>query len=120
MKLKEQLEKINDVQINEAFVNQVEGLYNKKIPDDVKKIISISSETVFYDDRPLLRGLSNSEIINAKDDLDVDFVSMLLLPIFDLGDNDFVTFDFSDNSWFLFNIVEEVKFKKAACISMYL
>ena len=53
-----------------------------------------------------------TEIINATADLEVDFVAHALLPIFDIGDNDFVVFDFSENCWCLFNIVDEIKFRK--------
>ena len=120
MKLKDLLEKINDVPLNESLTKRIEARYKTKLSDEIKKIVSLSQETVFYEDRVLLRGLSNLEILNATEDLSVDFVGKSLLPLFDVGDNDFISYDFSENCWYMFNIVDEVKFKKASSIFSYL
>ena len=120
MKLSEVLIKLSDVTIDQTFVRSIETKYNAKLTDEVKKIISLNADTVFYDDKEVLRGLSNSEILNATEDLQVDLICKSLLPVFDTGDNDFIVFDLSENCWYLFNIVDEVKFKKATTISEYL
>jgi hydrogenase maturation factor HypE len=120
MKLREALEKISDVLVNDDFVSDIENLYEESLSDELKKIVSLNRETEFYDDRDLLRALSNTEVLNATEDLSVDFVGISLLPLFDVGDNDFVCFDFNEKCWYLFNIVDEVKFKKSASIVDYL
>lgn len=113
MKLVERLDEINTIQVNEPFIQQIENIYRNELPEEVKRIVSLSGETMFYNDKPILRGLSNSEILNASEDLEVDFVSQSLLPVFDIGDNDFAAYDFSERCWCLFNIIDEIKFRKS-------
>ena len=120
MKLREILMRPSEVTADEAFVQNIESLYNASLSDEVKKIISLSQDVTFYEDKEIMRSLSNFEILNASDILQVDFIDKSLLPIFDIGDNDFIVFDLSENCWYLFNIVDEVKFKKAMSFSIYL
>jgi len=120
MKLKDTLSKLSDVKIDTGFVVQIETMYGKSISDEIKFIISISNEAVFYDDFPLLRSLSHAEIIDASEDMAVDFIGIDILPLFDVGDNDYIVFDFSEKTWCKFNIVDEAKFSEANNISEYL
>jgi hypothetical protein len=112
MKFTEQYKNLNNVPVNVQFTAQTENIYKASLSDEVKKILSLSEETMLYDDKPLLRKLSSAEIIEANEDLEVDFIGQSLLPVFDMGDNDFVVFDFAENRWCLFNIVDEIKFKE--------
>ena len=113
MNFKDVFANINDMPINKALVERVQKRYKtEELPDEVKRVLSLHSEVTFYDDRPLLRGLASHEVLRANEDLDVDFIAQLLLPVFDTGDNDYIVFDFSEQVWCLFNIVEEIKFKK--------
>jgi len=117
MNLKKILSNLNDIVINGNFVQDVERLYKAELPESVKKILSLNRETNFYEDKPLLRGLSQSEILNADDDLSVGFQGMRLLPMFDIGDNDFIVYSVSENRWCQFNIVDEIAFKDAEELS---
>jgi hypothetical protein len=117
MNLKKTLSNLNDVIIDDNFVQDIEKIYNSKLSETVKRILSLTKETSFYEDKPLLRGLSKSEILNADDDLSVGFQDMGLLPIFDIGDNDFIVYSISENLWCLFNIVDEIVFKNAKELS---
>lgn len=45
-----------------------------------------------------LRVLSASEIIQAEEDLHVNFIEKQFLPVADCGDNNFVVYHFADNS----------------------
>ena len=107
---------IYEMPIDEALVEQVQKNYEMELPQVVKHILSLHHEVSFYDDIPLLRGLSFHEILTANEDLKVDFIAQSLLPVFDIGDNDFVVYDFSEQVWCLFNIVDEVKFRKSSDI----
>lgn len=119
MKLKDTLAKLAEVKIDEDFTAQVESMYKAAFPDEVKRILSLSSETVFYDDFSLLRGLSHAETIDASVDMAVDFIDKGILPLFDAGDNDYIVYDVLEKAWCKFNIVDEVKFSKAHNISKY-
>ena len=120
MKLSDKLKTLAEVAINANIAYKVETAYICIIPDYVKKIISIDDNSVFYDDRGFLRKLSTSEILNATEQLHIDFIGISLLPIFDIGDNDFIVYDLKERCWYLFNIVDEIKFKKAANLTKYL
>jgi hypothetical protein len=120
MKLNETLKQLSQVDINENSVNKIENAYKVKLSEELKKIVSLHGETIFYDDFSLLRGLSVKEILDASNDMSVDFIGKNLLPLFDVGDNDYFVFDFAEKCWYKFNIVDEVKFSKAETIDKYL
>lgn len=58
------------------------------------------------------RLLSLEEILNADEDLQVDFVQYGLIPVFDVYDNDFICYQTKDGNWCKFNIVDEIRFQK--------
>jgi hypothetical protein len=120
MKFIETLKQLSQISINEKAVSKIENAYKTKLSEEVKKIISMHGETVFYDDFSLFRGLSVEEILDATDDMSVDFINKKLLPLFDVGDNDYIVFDFCEKCWYKFNIADEVKFSKADKIDKYL
>jgi hypothetical protein len=120
MNLKEILGKLADIQIDSGFVAQLKKMYKVDLPDEVKHIVSLSKDTVFYEDFSLLRGLSHAEISDASSDMAVDFIGKELLPLFDIGDNDYIVYDITEKVWCKFNIVDEVKFSKSKSISALL
>ena len=120
MNLKDTISTLSNVQIDDVFVAQLDKMYGVSLPDEVRKIVSISTETVFYDDFSLLRGLSHAEILSASSDMSVDFIGKHLLPLFDVGDNDYIVFATAEKTWYRFNIVDEVEFDKAENLSVYL
>jgi len=120
MKLKDGMDHFANIEIDVAFITQLEKMYNSLLPNEIKLIASMSKETVFYDDFPLLRGLSNEEIIDASADMSVDFIGKNLLPLFDIGDNDYIVFDLAEKVWYKFDIVDEVKFSRAENLREYL
>ena len=95
--------------INEDMVSAAEQVYKTKLPDNIKKFISSSNEGRFLDDN--FRALAFSEIIDAENDMHVDFVGKKLIPLFDCFDNDFIVYEFSSSYWAKFNIVDECLFK---------
>lgn len=120
MNLKDTLSRLAVLPIDNSFVSKVEALYKTSIPDIVKSVLSISKETTFYDDFSLLRVLSNDEILNASSDMAVDFLGKHILPVIDVGDNDYIVYDLEEKCWYKFNIVDEIKFSKAISLSEYL
>ena len=120
MYLKEALKELDNVQIDNSLISEIETLYKIELSDELKKIISLIKEGVFYDDMDLLRGLDSDEIQNASNDLDVDFLELNLLPLFDTGDNDFIVYNLEKKCWFKFNIVEAVEFNEASDLLEYI
>lgn len=119
MKLKDTLAKLEEVKIDADFTAQIEAMYKADLPDEVKRILSLSNEAVFYEDFSLLRGLSHAEIIDASVDMAVDFIAKGILPLFDVGDNDYIVYDILEKVWCKFNIVDEVKFSTSHSISEF-
>lgn len=56
--------------------------------------------------------LDISSIINANNELQVDFVNYGLIPVFDAFDNDYICYQINNSKWCMFNIVDEISFKK--------
>lgn len=101
----EYLQRIEACTINEQAVGRVEAVYAATLPDIVKKMISCSMESIFFDDGT--RTMSLSEIIDAESDLHVSFKEMGLVPLVDCLDNNFIVYMFKKNQWSKFNIVDE-------------
>jgi len=112
MNIKDFIEKIEEQSINTALVEKIEEVYEMKLADYVKKLLSASLEGEFFDSDGILRLLSHKEILNASEELSVDFNTLKIVPIFDTGDNDYIVFDVENNNWCKFNIVDSVKFKQ--------
>jgi hypothetical protein len=119
MKLKDVISKLADVQVDNDFAAQLEKMYSVALPDEVKRIVSLSKDTAPYEDFSLLRGLSHAEIKDASPDMSVDFISKGILPLFDVGENDYIVYDVREKAWYKFNIVDEIKFSKVQELSEY-
>ena len=52
------------------------------------------------------------EILNAEQDLHVDFKSNRIIPVADCGDNDFAVYYLDKCKWSRFNIIDETAFKE--------
>ena len=106
----EYLKMVQQSELDEDKVRKITDIYSDKLPEIVKKIISCSESGGFLDDE--LRILSYAEVVNAENDLHVPFKELGIVPLFDSGDNDFIVFDYTNNIWAKFNIVDKILFKK--------
>ena len=120
MKLKDTLTALNQQSVEAKNIGEIESVYETKLNDTVKRLVSISKKSVSYDDFSLLRSLSLKEILEASADMQVDFVSLRLLPLFDAGDNDYIVYDLNEKGWCMFNIADEIKFSKKSSLLDYL
>ena len=109
MTLQEYLKQIGETEINTEVMEKVYDEYSDDLPEIVGKIITNAKEAVFLDG---CRILSLEEILDASQDLDIDFKEKEMIPLIDCGDNDFVVYHFSEDSWSKFNIADETVFKK--------
>lgn len=114
MKRAEYLEKIETTGVDQEAVSKIEMLYGQAIPMYIQKMASLSAESIFFDDG--YRTLSLTEILDAEQDLHVDFVGQNMIPLLDCGDNDFVVYLFHDELWSKFNIVDACFFKRRASL----
>lgn len=110
MNCKEYIQSIEKSPISTLKIKSVENRYTEIKSKLVMQIVSCAEETNFFDDD--IRSLSFNEIIEAENDLHVDFKSKGLLPLFDCGENDFIVYHLCDNSWSKFNITDEIIFNK--------
>ena len=104
------IKELDKFKIDLKKVEIVEKKYTASLSEVVKKIISNSEESVFFDDD--YRILSFDEIVDAENDLHVDFAEKGIIPIADCGENDFIVCHFNDDFWSKFNIIDETVFKK--------
>ena len=102
MTKEEFLKRMYDTEINASFVQKIETKYACNLPNDVKKILSVSKEQLFFDEERRL--LSSNEIENASEQLHVDFQKLGLLPIIDAYENDFISFNYKKKNWCYFNV----------------
>jgi len=106
---KEYMIQVKDFEINREKAAEVEKVYHTEFPLLVQAIISNVSQSVFLED---CRVLAYSEIINAKEDLKVDFTAKKMIPLFDCGENDFIVYHFDTKKWSMYNIIDNCSFKE--------
>ena len=90
----------------------IEKKYHTRLSTYLRSILALCKESVFWDGDKFCRLLSLSEIAQASENLHVDFVRYSAIPFFDCGENDFIVYLLSENKWAMFNIVDEVFWKK--------
>ena len=110
MTKKNYLESLSTQNGDSAAVIELEAKYNCKFAEIVRKIITSAGETIFFDDD--WRVLSTDEMRDAEHDLHVDFVKLGFLPLFDCGENDFIVYHTQDETYSMFNIVDECVFSE--------
>ena len=104
-----------------AITNQaaVEALYGTALPTELASVIACMNDTIFFEGDIFLRLLSYQELLDAEPDMNTELISNKLVPIFDLGDNDYLCYDLSKNCWCKYNIVDEISFGKKDSLSAY-
>ncbi len=107
---KEYLKQISQKEVDSDKVKRVASIYGNDMPEMLQKIISNSEETIFLDDG--IRILSFGEIVDAENDLHVEFSAKGMIPMADCGDNDFIVYHRDEKIWSKFNIIDETVFKK--------
>lgn len=119
MNIIDTLKGLKEVSINDDFISRVEALYEESLAKEIKQILSINKEAIFFDGSSFLKLLSNDEVLDATQDMAVDFKLHNLIPVFDLGDNDYICYNLNSSTWCKFNIVEELQFSKSETLLNY-
>lgn len=116
MKREDFLCKTQEKTVSTEKVSAIQNTYNAaRLPEFVQKIISECDRTIFFDDGGRL--LAFDEIISAERDLHVDFKHETIIPLMDMGENDFIVYNFNDNIWAEFNITDEISFNENESLS---
>ena len=118
--LKEALKELDKVQVDDSLISEVENLYEVDLSDELKKIISLNKEGVFYSDLASLEGLSADNILDESDDLASECTELDLLPLFDIGDNTYIVYNLNKKCWSKFNLGEGSLFEEAQNLLEYL
>jgi hypothetical protein len=112
MKIIDEINNVNSVEIEKEFVDKVESVYSCKLPEIIKHILCIPYNSKNYDEQIILKKLSNDMILEAKEEIKSNFIEKNLLPLFDSGDNDYICYDYANNIWCMFNTVNDSVFNK--------
>lgn len=107
---KEYLKSLVSIKVNKEISKKIISVYSDNLPEIVLKIASNAKEPIFLDDDS--RILSYDEMIDAEQDLRVQFKEKGIIPLVDCGENDFIVYHFENKIWSKFNIVDETVFKK--------
>ena len=108
MKISEFLSNLESVKINTDNVRYIEDKYQIEISEEMKQVISSIEEDVFFEEGCHI--FSFEEVMNDSENLGADFLDYKLIPLVDCYDNDFITYNFSDKSFTMFNIIDNCVF----------
>ena len=119
MKLRDALAKLDKVEIDKAIISEIEELYKTKFSTELGKIISLNKNGVSYDDKSAFNGLSANAILSAYDDLYIDFVGLNLVPLFDIGDNEYIVYDLKKRCYALYDISDDDEYSEESDLLKY-
>ena len=104
------LKDITSMAISDSIVSEIAAAYGCSLPQDVSQVLSVNKDGCFVEGGAFRRLLSTDEILHASAELHVDFTRHGILPLFDVGDNNFIVYDYKQGKWKKFNIVDETPF----------
>jgi len=119
MKLRDALVKLDNVEIDKAVTSEIETLYKAKFPIELQKVISLNKDGVSYDEKSVFNGLSSNAILKAYDDLYIDFVGLNLVPLFEIGDNEYIVYDLKKKCYALYDISEDDEYSEERDLLKY-
>jgi len=106
--------------INTNFIKKLEKTYGASIDSYISRLLSKAPNGVFFEGDGVSKILSHDWILEASDDMEVDFIKWQLIPVFDMLDNDFVCYDVANGNWCMFYIATELKFNEGRTLEEYL
>lgn len=100
-------------------VRQIEELYQEPLYGAVNNLFSHVGEPLFLEDKYFAKILSLQEILDAGEDMNVDFVGQKIIPLIDTGDNDYICYRINTRDWCRYNIVDELAYDPKSRILDY-
>jgi hypothetical protein len=119
MRLRDALAGLSKVEIDKDSIREIENLYKTKFPTEVTKVVSLNKDGVSYDDKSIFNGLSINAILNAYNDLYVDFVGLQLLPLFEIGDNEYIVYNIKKRCYAIYDISDDDEYSEESNLSSY-
>jgi hypothetical protein len=119
MRLRDALARLDKVEIDKEIISEIEALYKITLSTEIKKVISLNKDGVSYDDKSKFDGLSAKAILNAYNDLYVDFVGLQLLPLFDIGDSEYIVFNLKKRRYAIYDISDDDEYSEESDLSKY-
>jgi len=119
MKLRDALTRLDKVEIDKAIIGNIEALYNTKFPNQLQKVISLNKDGVSYDEKSVFNGLSANAILNAYNDLYIDFVGLNLVPLFDIGDSEYIVYNLKKRCYALYDISDDDEYREETDLLNY-
>lgn len=95
-----------------AAAAPIEKKYHTRLSNELRTILSLCPESIFWSGNRFCRLLTLPEIVQASENLHFDFIQLKIIPFFDCGENDFIVYLLAENKWAMLNIVDEVCWKK--------
>ncbi len=108
--IKEFISKAMNAELDVEKIRDVEEKFDTPLNELGKKLVSVMGETLFLRQMPFVRFLAYDELLDAEEDMNVEFSKIHTVPFFFLSDNDFVCYDGQSKDWCIFNIVDELDF----------
>ena len=102
------LQAVSDNEVDFDKVSKIQEIYGFTLTEEIEKLVSKCGESVFISEE--CRLLALSEILNANEELHVNFVLQKILPLFDCFDNDFIVWHYDIQKWSLYNIIDQISF----------
>ena len=102
--------------IDTNFIEKLENVYGANLDEYISRLLSYAPSGAFFEGDGASRILSHNWILDASDDMAVDFIKWQLIPVFDMLDNDFICYDVANENWCMFNIAEELKFNEGKAL----
>ena len=111
MDINQYIELIKSNEVNQDFVASVEKLYGITLTEELKHIVSVVMDDYFISQN--CRVLSATELLRTEDFTGVDFTELGMIPLVDCKDGDYIVYNFGTQKYEMYNIYDEVSFKKA-------
>lgn len=110
MSKKSYIDVINNAEINVERKKEITNIYSCEIEEKVLKAISVADSIDFFDDEK--RALSYIEIKSASDVLEIDALSMGIIPIIDTYDCTYIVYLVKEKKWAMYSIDDGIIYKK--------
>ena len=111
MDIKQYINLIKDISINNDAVLSIEEIFGVTLNEDIKRIVSVVLDDYFIDDK--CRVLSLKELLRTEDFTGVDFAELNMIPLVDCKDDDYIVYNFATQKYEMYNIYDEVSFREA-------
>lgn len=112
MTRKEFVDSLKEVSIKDKVRATVIEVYGSDVPEIILRILSQFPSPILFDENES-RTLSLNEVLHAEEDNMVPLKSKELIPIADIGNNDWIVYDGEKKMWWIYNILDETLYDEA-------